>query len=299
VPEVRIRVMFYVISDNAREGANRGSRADGGVRPTRQHCRNQSCHTARGWQAKPAAPPESSHPSAVILGLVALFWASSGMLMRGQTPAAPAVAAKTLIMEPVDDMVAPKLSVIMLSIPTGFTAGPHTHPGPVFAYILQGDIENQVEPDPVKTYHPGDFFYEPMMHVHRMLHNLSATEPAKVLVFQVGDTGKAAPAVKTLMQETVPEMTAREARMITLALAPGAVSGPHKHPGPVIAYILKGEIENQVDPDQPKIYRAGDLFYEPPMHVHRLVRNRGTTEPAELLIFQLGEKGQPSVIGAK
>jgi quercetin dioxygenase-like cupin family protein len=231
--------------------------------------------------------------------LTALFWGSLGLPLLGQPSAGPPpISAKLLMRQPLPETGDPKVSVISLPIPGGLTAGPHTHAGQVFAYILQGDIENQVEPDPPKIYHAGDFFYEPAMHVHRLLRNLSNTEPAKLLVFQVGDTGKASPAVKTLMQEPLTDLTNREASVLTLAIAPKAVSEPHKHPGPVIAYVLKGEIENQVDPDQPKIYRVGDLFYEPPMHVHRLLRNRSTTEPAELLIFQVGEKGQPSTIGA-
>jgi len=36
-------------------------------------------------------------------------------------------------------------------------------------------------------------------------------------------------------------------------------------------------------PDLPKIYNAGDFFYEAPMQVHRLLRNLSQTEPAKLL----------------
>ena len=181
----------------------------------------------------------------------------------------------------------------MLPIRGGLTAGAHTHKGPVFAYILEGDIENQVDPDPPKLYHPGDFFHEPTMHVHRMLRNLSSTEPAKLVVFEVGDTGKANPAIKALLEQPA-EVANREGRLTMITLAPGAaLPGAHQHPGPVFAYIAKGEIENQVDPDPPKVYRAGDVFYEPPMHAHRLFRNMSQTEPAEVLIFQVAEKGQP------
>jgi quercetin dioxygenase-like cupin family protein len=63
-------------------------------------------------------------------------------------------------------------------------------------------------------------------------------------------------------------------------------------------YVLKGEIESQVDPDQPKVYREGDVFYDPPMHAHRLFRNLSKTEPTELLIFQISEKGKPLAMGA-
>jgi len=220
-----------------------------------------------------------------ILGLAAA--------LRAQTPAAPSpVITKTLMTEPLGDNQEPKVTVLLLPIRGGLVAPAHTHPGPVFAYILEGDIENQVEPDPPKLYHPGDFFYEPSMHVHRLLRNLSQTEPARILVFQVGHTGNPNPAIKRLLDEPA-EVANREGHMITVVMAPGSVIRAHKHPGPVFAYIAKGEVENQVDPEPPKVYGAGDLFYEPPMQVHRLLRNPSKTEPAELIIFEVGEKGQP------
>jgi hypothetical protein len=59
-----------------------------------------------------------------------------------------------------------------------------------------------------------------------------------VLVFQVGDTGKASPAVKMLLQEPI-EVKNGEALEVTVTLAPGAaLPGAHKHPGPVFAYIV-------------------------------------------------------------
>ncbi|MGP0072348.1 MAG: DUF3179 domain-containing (seleno)protein [Bryobacteraceae bacterium] len=229
------------------------------------------------------------------LALAAFFFRS---LLLAQTPAAPsAIESKTLMQEPLGDTADPKVSVFSLPIRPGLTAGAHTHKGPVFVYILEGDIENQVDPDPPKLYHPGDFFHEPTMHVHRLLRNLSGTEPAKLLVFEVGDTGNANPAMKMLLEEPA-EVANREGRLMTVSAAPGAaLPGAHQHPGPVFAYILKGEIENQVDPDPPQVYRAGDVFYEPPMHAHRQFRNLSKTEPAEVLIFQVGEKGQPLAMG--
>jgi quercetin dioxygenase-like cupin family protein len=238
--------------------------------------------------------------SSSIPALAAFFLGSFGALLLAQTPAAPpAIATKTLMQEPLGDTADPKVTVLSLALPGGLTAAAHTHKGPVFAYILQGDIENQVDPDPPKVYHAGDFFHEPTMHVHRLLRNLSSTEPARLLVVEVGDTGQANPAIKTLLE--APAVVAdREARLIMVTLAPGAaLPGAHKHPGPVFAYIREGEIENQVDPDAPKVYRAGDVFYEPPMHAHRIFRNVSQTEPAEVLIFQIGEKGQPLAMGVE
>jgi quercetin dioxygenase-like cupin family protein len=67
----------------------------------------------------------------------------------------------------------------------------------------------------------------------------------------------------------------------------------------VFAYILRGEIENQVDPGEPRNYSAGEVFYEAPMHAHRVLRNQSTTETAEVLIFQAAEKGQPASVAVE
>jgi quercetin dioxygenase-like cupin family protein len=105
--------------------------------------------------------------------------------------------------------------------------------------------------------------------------------------------------IKTLMQEPLGEIADPQVTVITLTVASDSVSAPHQHIGPVFAYILEGQIENQVDPDQPKTYGPGDYFYEPAMHVHRVLRNLSKTETAKLLIFEVGEKGKPFTIGAK
>jgi len=119
---------------------------------------------------------------------------------------------------------------------------------------------------------------------------------------QTPQTG-AAPAqnsigVQDLLSEPLAKMENPEVRMLTLTITPGATSHAHRHTGPVFAYILEGAIENQVDPDEPKQYKAGAYFYEPPMHVHRQLKNLSATEPAKILVVEVGEKGQTFTIDA-
>lgn len=104
--------------------------------------------------------------------------------------------------------------------------------------------------------------------------------------------------VRTLMREPLAIVPDAEVSVITLTLAPGSNSHPHQHIGPVFAYILRGEIENQVDPGAPRRYAAGDYFYEPARHVHRIMRNLSATETAEVLVFQVGEKGKKFTVAA-
>ncbi|MGH9404662.1 MAG: cupin domain-containing protein [Terriglobia bacterium] len=105
-------------------------------------------------------------------------------------------------------------------------------------------------------------------------------------------------AIKTLIQEPLAKMAKPVVAMITLTMPPGAASSPHKHTGPVFAYLLEGEIENQIEPNPPQRYKPGDFFYEPPMHVHRVMRNLSATNIAKLLIVQVEEQGVPFTIHA-
>lgn len=102
--------------------------------------------------------------------------------------------------------------------------------------------------------------------------------------------------VDRLMSEPLAAMQDPEVRMLTLTIAPGATSQAHRHTGPVFAYILEGTIENQVDPESAKTYKPGDFFYEPPMHVHRQLKNLSATQEAKILIVEVGEKGKEFTI---
>jgi quercetin dioxygenase-like cupin family protein len=104
--------------------------------------------------------------------------------------------------------------------------------------------------------------------------------------------------VRVLLREPLAEMPHAQVTMITLSLPPGSNAPPHRHTGPVFAYVLEGEIENQVEPDPPRRYRPGDSFYEPPMHIHRMLRNLSRTRTAKLLICEVGEAGRPFTIPA-
>lgn len=227
--------------------------------------------------------------------IAAFLFASFSVLVYGQTPAA---AAKSLMREPLGETSESKMSLFTLTLSAGASAPSHQHAGAVFAYVLQGELENQIEPEPPKVFKAGSYFHERPKQVHRIFKNLSATEPVKILIFQ--NTATLPPGLKPLLQEPLTNTANQEVLVTLLTRPPGAVGfRVHQHPGPVFVYILKGEVENQVDPDPPKIYRAGDVFYEPPMHVHRFLRNVSKTDTAEILVFQVGEKGKPLSIGVE
>ena len=82
------------------------------------------------------------------------------------------------------------ISVTVDYAPGGASA-PHTHAKSAFiyAYVVQGAIESQVDHGPVKIYRAGESFYEEPGATHRVSRNASKTAPAKLLAVFVVDSG--------------------------------------------------------------------------------------------------------------
>ena len=66
-----------------------------------------------------------------------------------------------------------------------------------------------------------------------------------------------------------------KATAVEVTLEPGGASAPHRHPGPVLGYVLEGEYEWAIDDQPAKILKAGETFYEPGGCLHRVSRNPG------------------------
>ena len=65
-----------------------------------------------------------------------------------------------------------------MTIEPGKGSAAHRHPGPVFAYILEGEYEWGIKDQPVKRLKAGDTFYEPAMCLHRVSRNPGKSEDA-------------------------------------------------------------------------------------------------------------------------
>jgi quercetin dioxygenase-like cupin family protein/ketosteroid isomerase-like protein len=76
-----------------------------------------------------------------------------------------------------------KLTVLEIRYAPGASTPPHSHPGPVVVYILDGAIESQTEGSPLTTYRQGDAFFEPAKGKHLISRNASQVMPARFLAF--------------------------------------------------------------------------------------------------------------------
>jgi len=85
------------------------------------------------------------------------------------------------------------LIAVVVDYPPGAASRPHLHAKSAFiyAYVVSGAIESQVNDGPKKVFHAGESFYEPPGALHAVSRNASGTEPAKLLAVFVVDTGDA------------------------------------------------------------------------------------------------------------
>ncbi len=98
------------------------------------------------------------------------------------------------------------------------------------------------------------------------------------------------PAIRVLLEQTLAEkLNGKEAKvtLIEVTKGPGEAASPHRHPGPVVGYVLEGELEFQVEGRPLHTYHKGDVFFEPAGALHAVSRNPSKTQPVRFLAFFL------------
>jgi len=82
------------------------------------------------------------------------------------------------------------LVAIVVDYAPGGSSPAHKHAESafIFAYVLSGEIESQVNDGPRRVYRAGESWYEPPGSHHPVSRNASATEPAKLLAVFVVDS---------------------------------------------------------------------------------------------------------------
>lgn len=101
------------------------------------------------------------------------------------------------------------------------------------------------------------------------------------------------PVTRTILQQKDLEGVAgREVIMYRAELVPGGVAGKHFHPGPELVYVLEGSLILEPDGQPPMTLKAGESSHMPAKHLHS-AKNASPTAPVKVVVFLVGEKGQP------
>lgn len=99
----------------------------------------------------------------------------------------------------------------------------------------------------------------------------------------------------TILGEPIRYPTTGPARVTAsiVTITPGADTAFHRHPAPLVAYILAGELTVDYGSHGKRIYRKGDSFVEAMDVAHRGM-NLGT-ETVSILAIYLGAEGTANV----
>jgi quercetin dioxygenase-like cupin family protein len=128
-----------------------------------------------------------------VLTVVTALAAGCGASAAQPTPA-PAPPSETLA--PLLEQVLPNVpgksfTSATVTFPPAARAVPHRHGDAfVYAYVLEGTVSSQIEGQPERVYHQGDSWSEEPGAHHVSTVNASPTEPAKLLVVFIADTGQ-------------------------------------------------------------------------------------------------------------
>src|SRR6516165_1406808 len=99
------------------------------------------------------------------------------------------------------------------------------------------------------------------------------------------DHHKAAKVTQLSQRDIVEKLDGKEAKatVVEVTLGPGQAGEPHRHPGPVIGYVLEGEYELGLDDQPTKVLKAGETFYEATGRLHRMSKNPAAKGKARVI----------------
>ncbi|MEU7824894.1 cupin domain-containing protein [Catellatospora sp. NPDC049133] len=134
---------------------------------------------------------------AVGLAAGAVGWTTTAQRPADRVPTAavqreepPQETVTVLVEQALANVPGKTFTSAIVDFPPGSRAVPHRHGQAfVYAYVLNGAVRSQLEGQPVQTYSAGQNWVEPPGAHHVLTENTSATEPAKLLVVFISNTG--------------------------------------------------------------------------------------------------------------
>ena len=89
---------------------------------------------------------------------------------------------------PLPNVEGKEVVVKELTLPPGYEGGRHQHTGPVFVYVVEGELTIETDAGE-QTFAAGELYPEPLEVVMRG-RNVSADAPTRIVVFQINDAGE-------------------------------------------------------------------------------------------------------------
>lgn len=84
-----------------------------------------------------------------------------------------------------------------------------------------------------------------------------------------------------------------KATVVEVTYAPGDSSTAHRHPCPVIGYVIEGSYRTKSGNEPEATYTTGQTFYEAPGAVHRVSANASRERPVRFLAYFVCDTDAP------
>ncbi|MBP7776250.1 MAG: PQQ-dependent sugar dehydrogenase [Acidobacteria bacterium] len=129
---------------------------------------------------------------------------------------------------------------------------------------------------------------------------LYISDDNKGFIYRVAAAQAATPASgatsRPLLTERLPALNGAmlDARLVEVTYGPGGTSTAHRHPCPVVGYVLEGALRMQLAGQPERIVRVGESFYESPADVHTVSANASDTAPARFLAYFTCDHATPT-----
>jgi quercetin dioxygenase-like cupin family protein len=109
---------------------------------------------------------------------------------------------------------------------------------------------------------------------------------------------KPASSATPIFERELPNVPGKSLLAVEVVYPPGGASAPHRHPDSafIYAYVVSGEVVSAINDERPRVYRAGESFYEAPGAHHRVSRNASRTKPAKLLAVFVKNSGKGQLV---
>lgn len=103
---------------------------------------------------------------------------------------------------------------------------------------------------------------------------------------------------RPLLMQRLPALngTTLDARLVEVTYGPDGSSTAHRHPCPVVGYVIEGALRMQLAGQPERIVRGGESFYESPSDVHAVSANASATAPARFLAYFTCDKDTPTSV---
>ena len=115
--------------------------------------------------------------------------ADAAVARRGMA-STPTETLKPLLQQALPNVQGKTFTSAIVDFPPNARALPHRHGEAfVYAYVLEGTVRSKLDDEPMSTYHQGENWVEQPGAHHVLTENTSQTEPARLLVVFVSNTG--------------------------------------------------------------------------------------------------------------